>query len=76
MQKYFITGTFLRFLQSYCAVVTKKYWAPEKEEISTLTIFNLLSFLLLRNIRGTYPKYFKNNIYETDISSASQGSTT
>ena len=44
MQKYFITGTFLRFLQSYCAVVTKKYWAPEKEEISTLTIFNLLSF--------------------------------
>ena len=76
MQKYFITGTFLRFLQSSCAVVTKKYWAPETEKISTLTIFNLLSFLLLRNIRGTYSKYFKSNIYETDTSSASQGSTT
>ena len=56
MQKYFITGTFLH----------------EKEEISTLTIFNLLSFLLLWNIRRTYSKYFQNNIYETDISYASQ----
>ena len=63
-------GTLLRFLQSYCAVVTKKYLALEKEEISILAIFILLSFLLLWNIRGTYSKYFQNNIYETDISPA------
>ena len=37
-------GTLLPFLQSYCAVVTKKYWTLEKEEISNLTIFLLLSF--------------------------------
>ena len=69
-------GTILRFLQSYCAVVTKKYWALEKEEISNLTIFILLRFLLLWNIRGTYSKYLQNNIYETDILSASQQSST
>ena len=69
-------GTLLRFLQSYCAVVTKKYLALEKEEISILAIFILLSFLLLWNIRGTYSKSFQNNIYETDISPAPQRSTT
>ena len=37
-------GTLLPFLQSYCAVVTKKYRTLEKEEISNLTIFLLLSF--------------------------------
>ena len=70
MEKYYIMGTLLRFLQSYCAAVTKKYWPLEKEEISNLTIFILLSFLLLRNIRGTYSKSFQNNIYETDTSPA------
>ena len=69
-------GTLLPFFQSYCAVVTKKYWALEKEEISILTIFILLSFLLLWNIRGTYFKYFENNIYEAGISPAPQRSTT
>ena len=45
MQKNYITGTLLRFLQKYCAVVTKKYWELEKEEILNLTIFVLFSFL-------------------------------
>ena len=38
-------GTFLRFLQNYCAAVTKKYWALEKQEISSLTISALFRFL-------------------------------
>ena len=73
MGKYYITGTLLCFLQNYCAVVTKKYWALEKEEI-----LNLTSCLVFGNyvIRGTYSKYFQNNIYETGISSAAQQSTT
>ena len=44
MEKYFITEARLCFLQNYCAIVTKKYWALEKEEILNLTIFILLSF--------------------------------
>ena len=75
MWKYYGTGTLLRFLQNYCVFVTKKYWALEKKEILYLAIFNLLSFLWLRNIRWTYSKDFRNNIYE-NISSASQWSTT
>ena len=39
------------FLENYCAAVTKRYWALEKEEILNLTVFVLFSFLLLRNIR-------------------------
>ena len=69
-------GTLLRILQSYSTVVTKKYWELEKEELSNLTTFILLSFFLLWNIKGTHSKYFQNNIYETDILSASQRSTT
>ena len=67
--------TLLQFLENYCAAVTKRYWALKKEEILNLTIFVLFSFFQLRNIRGTYSKYFQNNIYETDTSSAAQRST-
>ena len=38
-------GKLLRFVENYCAAVTKKYWALEKEEISNLTISALFSFL-------------------------------
>ena len=38
-------GTLLRFLQNYCAAVTKKYWAVKKEEIVNQTTFALFSFL-------------------------------
>ena len=64
--------TLLRFLQCYCAVVPRKYWALEKEEISNITFFIVLSFFLLWNIRLRYSKYFQNHIYETDISSSSE----
>ena len=40
-----------------------------------MTIFVLFRFLQFCNIRGSYSKYFQNNIYETDISSAAQRST-
>ena len=33
------------FLQNYCAVVTKKYWAVKKQESGNLTTFALFSFL-------------------------------
>ena len=38
-------GTLLRFLENYCAAVTRKYWALKKEEIVNLTIFGLFNFL-------------------------------
>ena len=37
-------GTLLRFLENYCAAVTKKYRGVEKEEIVNLKIFVLFSF--------------------------------
>ena len=40
-----------------------------------MTIFFLFRFLQFCNIRGSYCKYFQNNIYETDISSAAHRST-
>ena len=67
--------TLLFFLENYCAAVSKKYWALKKEEILNLKIFVFFRILQFRNIRGTYSKYFQNNIYETDISSAAQRST-
>ena len=68
-------GTLLFFLENYCAAVSKKYWRLNKQEILSLTIFVLFGILQFRNIRGTYSKYSQNNIDETDISSAAQGST-
>ena len=41
-----------------------------------MTIFALFTFLELHNIRGTYSKYFQNFIYESDVSSGTQRSTT
>ena len=38
-------GTLLRFVENYCAAVTKKYWALEKEEILNLAICALFNFL-------------------------------
>ena len=54
-------GTLLSFSEIYSAVKTKTYWAL-KEEIIKMTIFVFFSFFLLRNISGTYSKYFQNNI--------------
>ena len=43
----------------YCSTTsTNVYCAHKKEEILNLTIFVRFSFLQLRNIRGTYSKYF------------------
>ena len=67
-------GKLLRFLENYCAALTKKYFALKKEQILNLTTLVRFSFLQLCNSRGTYSKYFQNNIYETDISSAAQRS--
>ena len=44
MEKYYIMETLLRFHQNYCAVVTNKYLALEKEEILNLAILILLGF--------------------------------
>ena len=60
-------GKLFHFFENNCPDVPKKYWALQKEKI-----FILFSFLYLRHIRGTYSKYFQNNIYETDISFASE----
>ena len=38
-------GTLLRFVKNYCAAANKKYWALEKQEISSLTISALFRFL-------------------------------
>ena len=38
-------GTPVPFLENYCAALTKKYYALEKEEILNLRIFVLFSFL-------------------------------
>ena len=67
-------GKPLRFLENYCAALTKKYFPLKKEQILNLANLFLVSFLQLCNIKGTYSKYFQNNIYETDISSAAQHS--
>ena len=59
----------LGFSESYSAVLTKKYWAVEKEESANMTIFVIFTLSELNNIRVTYSKYFQNIVYETDISS-------
>ena len=38
-------GKLLRFLENYCAAVTKKYWALKKEQILNLTTLVVFSFL-------------------------------
>ena len=38
-------GTLLRFLENYCAAISKKYWPLKKEETVNVTIFVLFSFL-------------------------------
>ena len=55
-------GTLVPFLKNYCAAVTKKYCPLKKEELLNPTILVLFSCLSLCNIRGTYSKYFQNNI--------------
>ena len=69
-------GTLLRLFENYCAPVTKKYCALKQQEILNLTIIFFFRFLQLRNIRGTYSKYFKKHIYGTGTSSPSLRSTT
>ena len=68
-------GKLLRFLENYCAALTKKHFPLKKEQILNLATLVLFRFLQLCNIRGTYSKYFQNNIYETHISSGAQRST-
>ena len=38
-------GKLLRFLENYCAAVTKKYWALKKEQILNLTPLVVFKFL-------------------------------
>ena len=68
--------THLRFSINYFTVVSKIDCTLKIDETVNLTMFTLFSFLQLRNIRGTYSKYFQNNISETDILSAGQLSIT
>ena len=68
--------THLRFSINYFTVVSKINCTLKIDETVNLTMFTLFSFLQLRNIRGTYSKYFQNNISETDILSAGQLSIT
>ena len=68
--------THLRFSINYFTVVSKIDCTLKTDETVNLTMFTLFSFLQLRNIRGTYSKYFQNNISETDILSAGQLSIT
>ena len=70
--KNYIKETLFHFSENYCVLVTKRYCALTKEEIINLAIFVRFILLYLRNIRGTFSKYFQNNISETDISSAVQ----
>ena len=35
----------LRFLESYCAALTTKYWALKKQQMLNLTTFVFFSFL-------------------------------
>ena len=67
----YLGGTIF-FSTNHSKVVTKIYCALKIEEILNLRIFFLFSFLQFHNIRETYCKYFENNIFETDISSAAQ----
>ena len=68
--------THLRFSINYFTVVSKIDCTLKIDETVNLTMFTLFRFLQLRNIRGTYSKYFQNNISETDILSAGQLSIT
>ena len=68
--------THLRFSINYFTAVSKIDCTLKIDETVNLTMFTLFSFLQLRNIRGTYSKYFQNNISETDILSAGQLSIT
>ena len=68
--------THLRLSINYFTVVSKIDCTLKIDETVNLTMFTLFSFLQLRNIRGTYSKYFQNNISETDILSAGQLSIT
>ena len=56
--------------------ITKTYWTLKKEESVNMTIFLLFTLSGLHNIKEIYSKYFPNIIYETDISSEAQWSTT
>ena len=64
------------FSTDYFTVVLQIYCAHKIEVIENLKTFVLFSFLNLRNMRGTYSKYLKDNISETDTLFASQLSTT
>ena len=39
-------GKFLRFLENYCAALTKKYWILKKEQILNLTTFVFFDIIL------------------------------
>ena len=64
------------FSTNYSTIRTNFYCTLKIEEILNLTILVRLSFLQLCNISGTSSKYLENNISDTDISSATQLSTT
>ena len=67
-------GTLLHFSKYFSAVFNETFWTLTREKIVNMAVFVLFSFLQLCNVKGTYSKYFQNNIYKIDISSAAQQS--
>ena len=68
-----LRGHIFIFLQ--ITVVIKIYCTFKIEKIVYHKNFVFFSFLQLDYIRGTYSKYFENNIYEADISSVTKKTT-
>ena len=58
MYKCYTKGMRILFCTDYSTINTNIYYTLKIEEILNLTIFVRFSFLQLRNIRGTYCKYF------------------
>ena len=58
MQKSYIKGTSTLLCTKYSTISTNVHCTLKIEEILNLTIFVPFSLLQLRNIRGTYFKYF------------------
>ena len=76
MHKGYIKLTRVLFSANYSTIRTNFYCTLKTKEILNLTILVRFSYLQLCNISGTSSKYLKNNISDTDISSAAQLSTT
>ena len=76
MQKSYIKGRPTLLCTKYSTISTNIHCTLKIKEILNRTIFVPISFFPLRNIRGTYSKYFSNKISETVTSFLDQLSTT